>query len=145
MLGRSDNERSEQSRHDDQWIASEISGLDRHTDPFVAAVHATRMPMIITNPRLPDNPVVFANDAFCRLSGYDRDEIVGRNCRFLQGPDTDPATVRAIRDAVDRVEPIEIDICNHRKDGEAFWNRLLMAPVYDADQTLAYFSQARWT
>ncbi len=139
MAGQDEATRSQQSVSDDQRIALEITGLDRHTDPFVAAVHATRMPMIITNPRLDDNPVVFANDAFVRLSGYSRDEIVGRNCRFLQGPETDPDTVRRIHDAVERVEPIEIDIRNHRKDGEPFWNRLLMAPVFDADHKLAYF------
>ena len=130
---------SEQCQRDEQRISTEIAGIDRHTDPFVAAVHATRMPMIITNPRLPDNPVVFANDSFCRLTGYSREEIVGRNCRFLQGPETDPETVRAIHDAVQRVEALEVDIRNHRKDGEPFWNRLLMAPVFDADQQLAYF------
>jgi PAS domain S-box-containing protein len=130
---------SEVSLRDEQRISTEIAGIDRHTDPFVAAVHATRMPMIITNPRLPDNPVVFANDSFCRLTGYARDEILGRNCRFLQGPETDPETVRTIHDAVVRAEALEIDIRNHRKDGEPFWNRLLMAPVYDADQQLAYF------
>jgi PAS domain S-box-containing protein len=130
---------SENSLRDEQRISTEIAGIDRHTDPFVAAVHATRMPMIITNPRLPDNPVVFANDSFCRLTGYDRNEILGRNCRFLQGPETDPETVRAIHDAVVRAEALEVDIRNHRKDGEPFWNRLLMAPVYNADQQLAYF------
>jgi len=124
---------------DSERIAAEVVGMDRGTDPFVAAVRATRMPMIITNPRLPDNPVVFANDSFCRLSGYDRAEILGRNCRFLQGPETDPATVKLIHDAVERVEPIEIDIRNHRKDGSPFWNRLLMAPVFDGYGKLAYF------
>jgi PAS domain S-box-containing protein len=131
--------RSDQGIADDERIANELAGLDHHTDPFVAAVHATRMPMIITNPRLPDNPVVFANDSFCRLSGYDRSEIVGRNCRFLQGEDSDPATVRALHDAVKQVQPIEVDIRNYRKDGEAFWNRLLMAPVFDVDGQLVYF------
>jgi PAS domain S-box-containing protein len=124
---------------DAQRIAAEVTGTDLGTDPFVAAVRATRMPMIITNPRLPDNPVVFANNAFCRLSGYPRDEILGRNCRFLQGPKSNPATVRRIREAVERVEPLEIDILNHRKDGETFWNRLLMAPVFDTEGVLAYF------
>ncbi len=128
-----------ESRQHAQRIIAEIGGTDDGTDPFVAAVRATRMPMIITNPRLPDNPVVFANDAFCRLSGYRRDEIVGRNCRFLQGPQTDRDTVRRIRAAVDAVESIEIDIRNHRKSGETFWNRLLMAPVRDAAGELAYF------
>ena len=135
----SERSASEKSVQDEQRIALEITGPGRHTDPFVAAVHATRMPMIITNPRLPDNPVVFANDSFCRLTGYDRDDIVGQNCRFLQGPETDPATVRAIHDAVERVEALDIDIRNHRKNGEPFWNRLLMAPVFDADEKLVYF------
>ena len=124
---------------DAERIAAQVLGHDVGTDPFVAAVRATRMPMIITNPRLPDNPVVFANDAFCRLSGYTREEILGRNCRFLQGPETDPATVATIRDAVHQVQSLEIDIRNHRKDGELFWNRLLLAPVYDTEGVLAYF------
>ncbi len=124
---------------DAERIAAELIGMDVGTDPFVAAVRATRMPMIITNPRLPDNPVVFANDSFCRLSGYPRDEILGRNCRFLQGADTDPAVVRRIGDAVRRVEPVEVDVLNYRKTGETFWNRLLMAPVFDTEGVLAYF------
>lgn len=124
---------------DAERIAAQVLGQDVGTDPFVAAVRATRMPMIITNPRLPDNPVVFANNAFCRLAGYTREEILGLNCRFLQGPETDPATVARIREAVQRVEPVEVDIQNHRKDGETFWNRLLMAPVYDTEGVLAYF------
>ncbi|EJL35389.1 PAS domain-containing protein [Novosphingobium sp. AP12] len=124
---------------DAERIEAELIGLDRGTDPFVAAVRATRMPMIITDPRQPDNPVVFANESFCRLTGYERSEILGRNCRFLQGAETDPQTIRRIHDAVERVEAIEIDIRNHRKDGSAFWNRLLMAPVYDAYGKHAYF------
>ncbi|WBQ19377.1 PAS domain-containing protein [Sphingobium yanoikuyae] len=127
------------SSPDAQRIEAEVLGLDAGTDPFVAAVRATRMPMIITNPRLDDNPIVFANDSFCRLTGYKRDEILGRNCRFLQGPETDPAHVQAIHDAVEAVRPIEIDIRNHRKSGEPFWNRLLLAPVFDESGKLAYF------
>ncbi|WP_278376894.1 PAS domain-containing protein [Sphingobium yanoikuyae] len=124
---------------DAQRIEAEVLGLDAGTDPFVAAVRATRMPMIITNPRLHDNPVVFANDSFCRLTGYERDEILGRNCRFLQGSETDPTDVQAIHDAVEAVRPIEIDIRNYRKCGEPFWNRLLLAPVFDGAGKLAYF------
>ncbi len=120
-------------------IEAEIEGLDEGTDPFVAAVRATRMPMIITNPRVPDNPVVFTNDAFCRLTGYSRDEIVGRNCRFLQGPDTDRAVIDRVREAVVNRQSIQVDIRNHRKDGTAFWNRLLLAPVRDAAGEVAYF------
>jgi PAS domain S-box-containing protein len=120
-------------------ISAELAGLDDGTDPFAAAVRATRMPTVITNPRKADNPIVFANDAFCRLTDYSREEILGRNCRFLQGPETDPATVERIRAAIAAREPIEIDIRNHAKDGRPFWNRLLIAPVHDASGNLAYF------
>jgi PAS domain S-box-containing protein len=129
----------DQVRQDQARIAAEMAGTGGGTDPFPAAVRATRMPMVITNPRLPDNPIVFANDSFCRLTGYSRDAIVGRNCRFLQGAETDPADVARLRDAIAKVHPIEIDIRNYRKDGTPFWNRLLMAPVNDAAGELAYF------
>ena len=122
-----------------EHIRSEIAGTDTGTDPFFAAVRATRMPMVVSDPRERDNPIVFANDAFCRLTGYARGEILGRNCRFLQGPGTDPATIARIRAAIDVPEPIEIDIRNHRKDGSTFWNRLLMAPVRDVNGDLTYF------
>ena len=128
-----------QSEGDEARIQSEIAGTGGGTDPFPAAVRATRMPMVITNPRLPDNPIAFVNDAFCRLTGYSREEIVGRNCRFLQGPETDPNSVQKLREAIAAPRSIEIDIRNHRKDGSPFWNRLLMAPVKGADGRLAYF------
>jgi PAS domain S-box-containing protein len=120
-------------------IAGELTRMAGGTDPFAAAMRATRMPMIITNPGLPDNPVVFSNNSFCRLTGYTRDEILGRNCRFLQGSDTDPATIRRIRAAVDARQSIETEILNYRKNGEPFWNRLLMAPVFDATGNVTYF------
>ncbi len=120
-------------------IGAEIAGLVKGGDPFAAAVRATRMPMVISDPRLPDNPIVFVNDAFCRLCGYPREEILGRNCRFLQGPGTAPDTVATIRAGIDAAQSVNIDILNYRKTGEAFWSRLLMAPVRDAEGQLAYF------
>ena len=136
---RSDRLGLENMSHEGARMATELAGLDDGTDPFAAAVSTTRMPMIITNPREPDNPIVFANDAFCALTGYSRQEVLGRNCRFLQGPETDPVAIDRIRAAVAVPEPVEIDICNHRKDGSAFWNRLLVAPVHDARGVLNYF------
>lgn len=117
----------------------EESSMFRSGDPFVAIVDAARMPIIITDPKLPDNPVAYVNEAFCRLSGYRRSEIIGRNCRFLQGPGTAHAARSAIRDAIEARSPIDIDILNYRKDGTAFWNRLEMSPVFDGDGRLAYF------
>ncbi len=84
--------------------------------------------MIVTDPRQFDNPIVFANDAFLKLTGYSRLEVAGRNCRFLQGPaDTDPAAVDRIRDAVRDEVDIKIDLLNYRKDGSTFHNALYIA------------------
>jgi PAS domain S-box-containing protein len=77
-------------------------------DPFAAAVRATRMPMVITDARSGDTPIVFANEAFQSLTGYDRLEIVGRNCRFLQGPDTDQSQVNRVRKAISAGEAIDV-------------------------------------
>ena len=129
---------SDQAR-DAAHIVDEILGTDGGTNPFAAAVRTTRMPMVIANPRLEDCPIVFVNDAFCLLTGFGRGDILGRNCRFLQGPDTDPATVREIGDAIRTELPVKVDILNYRKDGEPFWNRLLMAPVRDAEGEVTYF------
>ena len=108
-------------------------------DPFAAAVRATRMAMIVTDPRQPDNPIVFVNDAFLKLSGYARDEIMGKNCRFLQGADTDRGAVQQVRDAIDAKRDIAIDLLNYRKDGTPFWNALYMSPVINEAGELLYF------
>jgi len=108
-------------------------------DPFAAAVRATRMPMIITNPRLPDNPIVYTNGAFLRMTGYGRDEVVGRNCRFLQGHETDRGAVQLIREAVAANRDISIDLLNYRKDGTPFWNALYLSPVSNEGGEVLYF------
>ena len=106
-------------------------------DPFAAAVRAAPMPMIITDPRQDDNPIVFVNDAFCRLTGYSRDESIGRNCRFLQGPDTDPAAVAEIRAAVEEERAVSIELLNYRKDGSPFWNARSYRPGLDGRRRVA--------
>ena len=126
-------------RQDAARIGTELVRHGDGTDPFAAAVRASSIPTVIADPRQPDAPLVFVNDAFCRLTGYAREEVVGRNCRFLQGPSTDPAAVARIRAAVAAAAPLEIDIRNHRKNGEPFWNRLMLAPVRDAAGALAYY------
>jgi PAS domain S-box-containing protein len=108
-------------------------------DPFAAAVRATRMPMIITDPRQFDNPIVFANDSFLKLTGYTRLEVTGRNCRFLQGPDTDPAAVDRIRDAIRQEVDVRVDLLNYRRDGSTFHNALYVGPVRDAKGKVVYF------
>lgn len=112
---------------------------DRHSDIFFAAVETTRMPMIVTDPRLPDNPIVFCNRAFTQMTGYAESEIVGHNCRFLQGPDTDRNVIAEVRAAIAERREISVEILNYRKSGAAFWNALYISPVFDHDGRLVYF------
>ena len=102
------------------------------------AVVAAGLSFTITDPRLPDNPLVFVNPAFERTTGYSREEVEGRNCRFLQGPDTDPADVQRIREALAAREHATITLLNYRKDGTAFWNELSLSPVHDAQGELTH-------
>ena len=125
--------------NDGRRFEAEFSRIAASSDPFVSAVRATRMPMVITDPHQPDNPIVFVNAAFAKLTGYSESEIVGQNCRFLQGPETDQADVLKIREAIAQRVPIEIDLLNHKKSGEVFWNRLLISPVFGRDGELTYF------
>lgn len=121
-------------------VALGYTGLDRpHHDIFFAAVQTTRMPMIVTDPNLPDNPIVFANEAFIRMIGYSSEELIGENCRFLQGKDTDRQTIAAIRSAIAERREIATEVLNYRKDGASFWNALFISPVYDRDGNLVYF------
>ena len=108
-------------------------------DPFAAAIRATRVPMIVTDPSQPDNPIVFSNDAFLNLTGYSREECLGRNCRFLQGPDTDRAAVQRVREAVGQNRDISIDLLNYRKDGTPFWAALCVSPVIDERGATRFF------
>lgn len=109
------------------------------TDPFTAAMRATSVAMVMTDPRLPDNPIVFANDAFLELTGYSSAEVIGHNCRFLQGPRTDPVAVSKIRDAIDARIDITVDLVNYRKDGSSFYNGLHISPVFDEAGELRLF------
>ncbi|MGR9355161.1 PAS domain-containing protein [Rhizobium leguminosarum] len=108
-------------------------------DPFAAAFKATRMPMIVTDPNQLDNPIIFCNAAFERMTGYSNDELIGRNCRLLQGPETDTRTVDLIHDSIARGQNISVDILNYRKDGSTFWNALFISPVRDEEGKIIYF------
>ena len=121
----------------DGSAAADLS--DAHHDIFFAAVETTRMPMTVTDPRQPDNPIVFANRAFLEMTGYSREEIIGRNCRFLQGPDTDPETIQGVRDAIRERRELATEVLNYRKDGSTFWNALFVSPVYGKAGEIVYF------
>jgi len=124
----------------DAWhMTDDLHAEHGKGDPFAAAIRATRMSMIITDPRQADNPIVFANDAFLRLTGYERQEVLGRNCRFLQGPETDKAAIAEVRAAIAEASDISVDLLNYRKDGSSFWNALYISPVSNDKGELLFF------
>nr|AML76785.1 putative LOV domain-containing protein [Mertensia paniculata] len=94
---------------------------------------------VITDPRLPDNPIIFASDSFLELTEYSREEILGRNCRFLQGPETDPTTVRKIREAIDEQKEVTVQLINYTKSGKKFWNLFHLQPMRDQKGEVQYF------
>ncbi|GMM92819.1 PAS domain-containing protein [Qipengyuania sp. MTN3-11] len=111
---------------------------------FEQAMAQTRMAVCLTDPRLPDDPIIFCNEAFQQLTGYQASEIIGRNCRFLQGPDTDQEQVGKIRRAIKDETVVVVEILNYRKDGSSFWNTLHLGPIYDDDGKLKYFFGSQW-
>jgi PAS domain S-box-containing protein len=123
------------------WQASYITkpGLDERNSVFFAAVEMTRMPMVVTDPNQPDNPIAFVNRAFLDLTGYSEEEVLGRNCRFLQGEQTDPTTIEEIRAGVREQRAVAVDILNYKADGTAFWNALFIGPIFNEDGKLLYF------
>ena len=107
-------------------------------DVLFSAAEKTRMPMILTDPNQPDDPIIFVNRAFQTLSGYDASELLGRNCRFLQGPLTERDKVAQVRAAIAENRDIAVDIVNYRKDGTIFVNELYISSVFDRQGRLLY-------
>jgi len=112
---------------------------EHELDEFRASIHRTPIATIVTDNRLDDNPIIEVNRAFEALTGYTRDEIVGRNCRFLGGAGTDPRARAALRSAVDEGRPTIVELINYRKDGRPFWNAVMLAPVLDTEAKVAMF------
>lgn len=94
---------------------------------------------VISNPRLPDNPIVECNVAFVKLTGYAREDVIGKNCRFLAGPDTEPWLTETLSNGIRRRQPTIVEILNYKKDGTPFRNAVMVAPIFDADGELEYF------
>lgn len=103
------------------------------------ALAATSNGIVIADAQAPGCPIIYCNPAFERITGYCAREILGRNCRFLQGPDTDRATVAHIRDALTLGRELQVTIKNYRKDGTAFWNKLSLSPLRDDRGNLTHF------
>ena len=93
----------------------------------------------LSDPSLPDNPLVYVNESYTEMTGYARSEALGRNCRFLQGPGSDEGTVGEMREAIDAGEPVSVELVNYRKDGSSFWNRVDVAPLHDDDGEVSHY------
>ena len=113
--------------------------LDDRRELASVALERTRMAIVITDARQSDNPIVLANQAFLDMTGYADSEVIGRNCRFLQGSDTSQDAIARIKQAIARVEDLTIELLNYRKDGSPFWNQLYMSPVCDHSGRVLYF------
>jgi PAS domain S-box-containing protein len=111
---------------------------------FEQAMAQTRMAICLTDPNQPDDPIIFCNAAFENLTGYTSKEIIGRNCRFLQGPKSDQTQVARMRTAIAEEDVAVFEILNYRKDGTTFWNALHLGPIYDVDGALKYFFGSQW-
>ncbi len=113
--------------------------LDADGESLLASIKVSPIAAVISDPRLPLNPIVAVNDAFCRLTGYPVGEILGRNCKFLAGPATEPWLTERISAGVRERRPVLVEILNYKRDQTPFRNAVLVAPVFDADGELEYF------
>jgi PAS domain S-box-containing protein len=113
--------------------------LDEDGTALLASIAISPIASVISNPRLPDNPIIAVNQAFCDLTGYGEDEILGRNCRFLAGPATEPWLTERIRQGTRDRKPTLVEILNYKRDGQPFRNAVLVAPIFLPDGELEYF------
>ncbi|MHC5119623.1 MAG: PP2C family protein-serine/threonine phosphatase [Planctomycetota bacterium] len=103
------------------------------------ALDSTAEGVVISDCNQPDMPIIYVNNAFTAMTGYSWDEVVGKNCRFLQGSGSDPETSQEIRKAISEQRPCKVEILNYRKDGTQFWNRLSITPVRDDQGRATHF------
>ena len=106
---------------------------------LLALISSSPVASVISNPRLPFNPLIAVNEAFCALTGYSHDEVIGRNCKFLAGPETEPWLTERIATGIRDHRPVLVEILNYKRDGSQFRNAVLVAPIFDQNDSLQYF------
>lgn len=125
-------------------------GNGKMKDPSFVGADATLMQslamgqqcFVLSDPKLPDNPIVFASPGFYKLTGYTQKEVLGRNCRFLQGPGTSPQAVDVIRKAIASGSDATVCLLNYKADGTAFWNQFFIAALRDSDNNIVNYVSA---
>lgn len=124
-------------------IASSVGDANKVLDDpdfsFIKALQTAQQNFVVTDPSLPDNPIVYATQGFLNLTGYTLDQVLGRNCRFLQGPETDPKAVEKIRCAIDEGNDMSVCLLNYRVDGTTFWNQFFIAALREASGNITNY------
>lgn len=120
-----------------QGIANKV--LDDPDFSFIKALQTAEQNFVVSDPHLPDNPIVYASQGFLNLTGYTQEQVLGRNCRFVQGPETDPFQVDRIRQAIADGNDVSVCLLNYRADGSTFWNQFFIAALRDADGEVTNF------
>ncbi|MBK8159722.1 MAG: PAS domain-containing protein [Rhodospirillaceae bacterium] len=116
-----------------------LTELAQRNEVLATVVGAVSSGIVICDATKPDHPISFVNTAFTRMTGYAAEEVIGRNCRILQGRDTDPESLDRLRRALAQQRPITVTLRNYRKDGRTFWNELSISPIADAQGRIAQF------
>lgn len=123
----------------DRRFEAELTNTVRHNHLLLATIDACPLSITVADTTQPDTPLIYANRKFLQMSGYEAAEVIGRNCRFLQGPATDRQAVDVIRQAIAAGEQTELELLNYDKSGGEFLNRLLLAPIHDDAGTLTAY------
>ena len=123
-----DQQQEEEEIQDENNIDNALP-VDLMNHPAIVAFQLSGASFIVTNPTLPGNPIIFASQGFLHLTQYPIDRVLGRNCRFLQGPETDPVAVSKMRESLDQGLDVSCVLLNYRCDGTTFWNHVLISGV----------------
>lgn len=111
----------------------------RRRHPVLESIRHSPIATVVSDPNIEDNPLVAVNQAFLDLTGYKEDEVLGRNCRFLRGPDTENTQTKKLRDGIHQKQPTLAELVNYRKDGSRFRNAVMIAPLYDDNGSVEFF------
>lgn len=131
--------------HGDLPVAAKNPGMVDRKELSAFAFRRTRMPIVVSDALQPDFPIVLANNAFLHLTGYTAEEVLGRNCRFLQGEATSRTAIAQIRAAVAQEGETKVEILNYKKYGTPFCNQLHISPIVDEQGELASISHHKST
>ena len=118
-------------------VQQRMPGHRRH--PVLEAIRHSPIATVVSDPRQPDNPLIAINAAFSALTGYSEEEAIGRNCRFLRGPDTENTQTEKLREAILSRRPALAELINYRKDGSGFRNAVMIAPLFDEEGEIELF------